>query len=427
MVLTRRLFLIGTAASGGAVAFAAIQPRRDSAPQPSSTRQSRTVSVSHFGARGDGLSDDRPAIQAAIDSISRAGGGTILFPAGTFLVSRTMPTAVAVTLRSGVILEGQGDSTIIKLKDGSGGHTINLTRERNCGLRNLVIDGNRTRQPSTGHAVRSGGVAGLTLQNLTIRNAFHYGIGLEGGSNRDVTIDRVAIHDVGGDGIDIKNRNNDDSTIVISNVSVRRWGLRTDKQTQAGIDCRSSIRLSNIDIAEPVAEDAVGVRMRQGEAGSINGLGGHNSSLESFKVRMGSGRSQIGINAVARSVTIANGSVAGGGRGLFVQGPAFKASEVRVSGCSETGIIIDANARGLDGDDAILSGCTIDGCRENGIEVEADDVQILNCSSRGNGAYGLVIRQSASATRVTGGNFSSNRAGPISNLGQGSRIAALAG
>jgi hypothetical protein len=394
--------------------------------QPAPAR-ARTVDVRQFGARGDGRSDDRPAIQSAIDSVARLDGGTVVFPAGTFLVSRATPTSVAITLRSGVILEGQGEATVIKLQDGSGGHTINLTRERNCGVRNLVIDGNRTRQPSTGHAFRSGGVAGLTLQNLTIRNAFHYGIGLEGGSNRDVIIDRVAIHDVGGDGIDIKNRNNDDSTIVISNVTVRRWGLRTDRQTQAGIDCRSAVRLLNIDIGEPVAGDAVGIRMRQGEVGSVNGLGGHNSNLEGFQVRMGSGRAQIGINAVARSVTIANGSVNGGGRGLFIQGPAFKASEVRVSGCSESGIVIDANARGLDGDDTILSGCTVDRCRENGIEVEADDVQILNCSSSGNGAYGLMIKETASATRVTGGNFSSNRAGPISNLGQGSRIAALAG
>jgi hypothetical protein len=43
-----------------------------------------TVSVKDFGARGDGITDDRPAIQAAVDSLTT--GGTVSFPAGTYLM-----------------------------------------------------------------------------------------------------------------------------------------------------------------------------------------------------------------------------------------------------------------------------------------------------------------------------------------------------
>lgn len=45
-----------------------------------SSKLGETVSVTDFGAVGDGVTDDRAAIQAAIDHVSIRGGGTIYFP-----------------------------------------------------------------------------------------------------------------------------------------------------------------------------------------------------------------------------------------------------------------------------------------------------------------------------------------------------------
>lgn len=41
--------------------------------------------VKKFGAKGDGKNVESPAINSAIDAAALAGGGTVYFPAGTYL------------------------------------------------------------------------------------------------------------------------------------------------------------------------------------------------------------------------------------------------------------------------------------------------------------------------------------------------------
>lgn len=50
----------------------------------------QTVSVKDFGAVGDGVADDTAAIQAAIDAVGAAGGGTVFIPTGVYAISSTI-------------------------------------------------------------------------------------------------------------------------------------------------------------------------------------------------------------------------------------------------------------------------------------------------------------------------------------------------
>lgn len=61
------------------------------------------VSVKDFGAVGNGTTNDSPAIQAAINAISAAGGGTLFFPVGDYV-------AMNLTLKSNVTFKGAGRS-----------------------------------------------------------------------------------------------------------------------------------------------------------------------------------------------------------------------------------------------------------------------------------------------------------------------------
>jgi len=51
-----------------------------------------SLSVKSYGAVGDGVNDDTPSIQAAINALETQGGGTLLVPVGTYLLNSYSPS-----------------------------------------------------------------------------------------------------------------------------------------------------------------------------------------------------------------------------------------------------------------------------------------------------------------------------------------------
>ncbi|MGA2864596.1 MAG: glycosyl hydrolase family 28-related protein [Verrucomicrobiota bacterium] len=70
--------------------------------------------VRKFGAKGDGLANDRNAMEAAIAAAQKAGGGIVFFPPGTHLTDSTLAVPSGVRLRGAsrdnCILQGFGDA-----------------------------------------------------------------------------------------------------------------------------------------------------------------------------------------------------------------------------------------------------------------------------------------------------------------------------
>lgn len=65
--------------------------------------------VLDYGATGDGSTDDTAAILAAITAANTAGGGTVYFPAGTYI----FPSNLTVTSFNNIALQGAGQGNTI--------------------------------------------------------------------------------------------------------------------------------------------------------------------------------------------------------------------------------------------------------------------------------------------------------------------------
>ena len=74
--------------------------------------QGKTYDVREFGARGDGTSLDTRAINRAVDSAAAGGGGTVVFPAGTYLSgSIHLKSNITIDLEPGSVILGAPSGT----------------------------------------------------------------------------------------------------------------------------------------------------------------------------------------------------------------------------------------------------------------------------------------------------------------------------
>jgi hypothetical protein len=126
-------------------------------------RKQKRIIVEDFGAIGDGVTINNTAIQNAIDYLYSIGGGILKFSAGKTYLLEALPYytdagpvlgAHCIKLKDGVILEGEGSSSVLKLKNGAYGpgaffrmiSSKDGTRLSNSGLYNIAIDGNVANQ-----------------------------------------------------------------------------------------------------------------------------------------------------------------------------------------------------------------------------------------------------------------------------------------
>jgi len=127
------------------------------------------ANVLDFGAVADGITDDSAAIQAAIDHVAAANGGTVYFPTGIYsigttgIVSATSVNLVgenasyrAVSPTAGVILKYSGTTTAILLAD-----------VKRSNIENIAIDMSGTSTVNV-KALYLNGVWQSTFKNVSV-------------------------------------------------------------------------------------------------------------------------------------------------------------------------------------------------------------------------------------------------------------------
>jgi hypothetical protein len=187
--------------------------------------------VTAFGAKGDGKTENRQAINRAIKAAAAAGGGTVEFPPGEWLTgSIRLRSNITLRLEPGSVIEASSTKSEYdppepnpwdKFQDFGHSHFHNSLIWGE-GLENVAILGpgrisgkalTRERDAAGDKTIALKLSHNVTLRDFSIANAGHFGILATGVDN--LTIDNIKI-DTNRDGIDLDSCRN----VRVSNSSI---------------------------------------------------------------------------------------------------------------------------------------------------------------------------------------------------------------
>ncbi|GJM82866.1 hypothetical protein HMSSN139_53620 [Paenibacillus sp. HMSSN-139] len=123
------------------------------------------ISVTNFGAKGNGITDDTAAIQRALNQAA-ATGDTVYFPKGVYLVN----PAKTLQVGGNTTVKGDGRTSVIRASSSSFGWELVRATGKDILLTGLVLDGNRRVNRVLTIA---GGSARVTVQGLLVQGATH--------------------------------------------------------------------------------------------------------------------------------------------------------------------------------------------------------------------------------------------------------------
>jgi polygalacturonase len=216
-------------------------------PSPSHQANGSIYDVRAFGATGDGKTIDSPAINKAIEAAANAGGGTVLFPTGTY-------NSFSIRLKSNVALNLLQGATILASDipaDHSDGYDL---AESNAPWESYQDYGHNHWHNSL--------IWGENLHDISIYGpGFIWGKGLSRGTHEEPRAEEPR---VGNKAIALKNCRN----VTLSDFSILKGGhfgilatgvdnliidnLKIDTNRDGmDIDCCKNVRVSNCSVNSP--------------------------------------------------------------------------------------------------------------------------------------------------------------------------------
>lgn len=296
-----------------------------------------SVKDAPFNAKGDGVTNDTSAIQAAIDFVYANGGGLVYVPAGIYIVSQTaltLPVVLAssdgsqnntntstqacIVVRTGVTLIGAGfGCTIIRAATGLQRNVITLYNISYGGLIGMKIEGGKGL--GTHVSDFNADMSNLTLDMLEVSDSVSYGVAMQYGVYRNNRYSRLYIHDTAQDAFDHKARPKDSTGelpygLIFSDIVCERYA-QTSTSEGAGIDVRGNAQLNNIVCRDFHREGFanLGIRLSTGIwKGVDHRVGSDKSSLTNFYIDSGDAANgdAVGISILEGSdISIAGGTI----------------------------------------------------------------------------------------------------------------------
>lgn len=352
--------------------MATIAVRDSCAPDPTST-YTINVKEAPYLAKGDGSTNDTPALQRAVDAMS-GRGGTVVIPSGTYLVNAA---AGGLILRSGMTLRFEAGAVLKAIPNSQSMYRILFLYQ--ISDVNIVgpgiLQGERASHTGTtgegGHGLDIEGSHRVVVENVTSRDCWGDGFYVGTGSS-DVTFCNVTADNNRRSGLsltDVTRMTVQDSAFLNSHGTVPECGLNIEPnrgETVYDVQILGSTFADNsgdgIAVGVPCAYSAT--------VGDII-LTGNTVLRNGWSALPDSGRSGIEVSKCSGTRITGNLSNGNAGDGILLRY------------CSGSGTSSGAN-------NTLVSGNSVSDNERAGImEVYCDGNTITSNSGSGNKDYGI--------------------------------------
>ena len=262
-----------------------------------------------------------------------------------------------------------------------------------------------------------------TLRDLYIKNGEHYGIGMQNGGHKFVTLENILIYNVGADGIDIKNNSESiggdgiDIGNKMNNITVKKFGRSASvSQDWSGVDIMGAWQMSNIFALDYGDYGFVGsgIRIKQAAKQLDRGEGGQKSSLTNYRCialprSVGSTESSqpSGLTLRSQDNQITNGHSEGCYQGLVVEQANNVMSNIINRSCF-IGVQTKKGQEPTNGDDNYFSNVTSINCLDDGWLIDTTGNEMVNCASVNSGVRGIQFTSNSENNNWLGGRIKDN-------------------